>query len=423
MKRWLRTLASICLAGSTALAADWPQFRGPNRDGKCTETGLLQEWPEGGPRLLWQMNGMGTGFASLAIVGDKAYTMGDRGDDQFVIAIDLKERREIWATKIGPKWTQSNDPGSRGTPTVDGALMYVLGAHGDLVCLDTASGKIVWQKSLPRDFGGKMMSGWGWSESPTVDGDKVLICPGTRETAMVALNKKTGQMLWKTAIPDLGPKGKDGAGYASIVIAEIGGVRQYITVLGKGAIGVAASDGKFLWGHNSAVNSVANITCPVVKDNLVFYTSSYRTGSALVRLTPNPDGTFKAEQVYFIDADAFNNHHGGVVLVGDHIYGGSGQNQGIPVCLEMQTGKVAWKDRAPAEGSAAILYADGNILFRYQKGGLVTLVQATPEGYKVRGRLTPAFSDRTPAWSHPVIADGKLYLRHQDVLMCYDVKK
>jgi outer membrane protein assembly factor BamB len=422
-------MACVVLVPGVLWAADWPQFRGPGCTGICPETGLVQEIPEQGLPLLWQIQGLGAGFSSISIADGKFYTMGDRaaggGKAQFVIAFDLATHKELWATEIGPKHDDAESPGPRCTPTIDGQRLYVLGSSSDLVCLDSATGELKWKMNLEKDFGGKMMSGWRWSESPLVDGNQLVCTPGAKDAAMVALDKNTGDLIWKCETPDIGQGGNEGAGYTTVVVAEVDGVRQYITLMGKGAIGVAAETGKFLWGYNRIANKVANITTPVVRDRYVFVTTSYNTGCALLKLTKNGD-VFDAEQVYFRDARDFANHHGGVVLVGDCIYGGDGQNKGTPVCLDFLTGDIKWKAadwtrKARANGSAAVLSADGNLWFRYQRGALVALIEATPEEFRVKGTFKAAVDDG-PAWAHPVIHDGKLYLRAHDTLMCYDVK-
>jgi outer membrane protein assembly factor BamB len=418
--------AGVVLLANVATAADWPRFRGPDCTGICPETGLIQEIPQQGLPLLWQIQGCGTGYSSISIADGKFYTMGDRpdggGKSQFVIAFDLATHKELWATTIGPK----HDDGSRCTPTLDGDRLYALGTSSDLVCLDSATGALKWKKNLEKDFGGQMMSGWRWSESPLVDGNQVVCTPGVKDAAMVALDKNTGDLIWKCAMPDIGENGKDGAGYTTIVVAEIDGVRQYMTIMGRGAIGVAAETGKFLWGYNRIANKVANISSPVVRDRFVFVTTSYKTGSALLKLTKNGD-VFDAEEVYFLTPKQFENHHGGVVLVGDYIYGGDGQNNGTPVCLDFMTGEIKWKatdwwkDAARTKRSAAVLFADGNLWFRYEKEALVALIEATPDEFRVKGTFKAAVDDG-PAWAHPVVYDGKLYLRANDTLMCYDVK-
>lgn len=416
----------LYLTAVSGAQSDWPRFRGPECTGICPETGLMQEVPEEGPPLLWRMEGCGTGYSSVAIVDGRILTMGDRPDggekSQFVIAFDLDTQEELWATKVGPP----HKDGSRCTPTVDGDHLYALGTAGDLVCLETATGELKWKKNLEQDFGGRMMSGWKWSESPLVDGDRLICTPGATDAVLVALDKHTGDLIWKSALPDIGSRGKDGAGYSSVVVATIDGVRQYLTIVGRGAIGVAAETGDFLWGYNRIANNVANIPSPVVRGNHVFVTTSYKTGSALLKLTKAGDA-FDVEEVYFLGPREFENHHGGVVLVGDHIYGGDGQNNGTPVCLDFLTGEIKWKAEdwkreARASGSAAILYADGNILFRYQKRALVALIEANPDEFRVRGVFTAAVDDG-PAWAHPVVHDGKLYLRAHDTLMCYDFSR
>jgi outer membrane protein assembly factor BamB len=287
-----------------------------------------------------------------------------------------------------------------------------------LWCLEADTGQARWHKSLPNDFGGSMMNMWKFSESPLVDGDRLVCTPGGDDAMMVALDKKSGQLIWKCTVPDLGPKGKDGAGYSSIVVAEIDGVRQYIQVVGKGVIGVAADSGKFLWGYNKLASEVANITHPIVSGSSVFVTNGYNTGSALLNIRRDGEA-FKADEVYSIPANQLQNHHGGIVLVGDNVYGGSGTNRGEPTCIDFSTGKTLWKAKPADGGSAAILYADGHIIFRYDRG-LVQLVEADPKGYRVTGSFTPPLG-AGPAWAHPVIHDKKLYLRHDDILLCYDV--
>ena len=399
---------------------DWPQFLGPNRDNICRETGLRTDWGQNPPTLLWQIEGLGTAYSSVAVTGGRILTMGDRdGSDgekaQFVLAFDLETQKELWATKVGPP----HKDGPRSTPTVDGDLLYALGTEGDLVCLETASGTERWRKSLPDDFGGAVMSRWKYSESPLVDGAKLICTPGGPNTTLAALDKNTGEVLWKCAVPALGEKGKDGAGYASPVIAEIDGVRQYVQLIGRGVVGVEAETGKFLWGYNGIANGTANIPTPVVRGPYVFTTTNYSTGSALLRIARAED-TFHVKELYTLTAQQFENHHGGIVCIGNHVYGGHGNSRGEPVCVDVATGKIAWRGEAPERGSASVLYADGHILFRYDRG-LVALVEATPEAFRLKGTFQPVTGDG-PAWARPVIADGRLYLRHGDLLACYDVR-
>lgn len=402
---------------------DWPEFRGAARDAVSRETGLLKSWPEGGPKLLWKLEGLGKGLSAVSIANGRLFTMGDRPSEggeemQFVLAYNLRTQRLLWATPIGPRY-RGGPPGPRCTPTVSGRLVYVMGTDGDLVCLSTADGTIRWKKNVVAEFGGAMMSGWKYSESPLVDGNKVLCTPGGDSAMMVALNKSNGETIWKCAAPKLGEKGADGAGYSSAVIADIDGVRQYVQLVGRGVIGVDAKTGRFLWGYNNVANNVANIPTPVVRGPYVFVTTAYSTGAALLKIVRNGDG-FEAKEVYFIDSKDFQNHHGGIVQVGDYIYAGHGPSRGDPACIEFGTGKVVWKQKSPSIGSAAVLYADGNLIFRYDRGD-VLLVEATPDEFRIKGRFK-SLRGSGPAWPHPVVHNGRLYLRHSDILACYDLR-
>ena len=413
--------AALAATAGAALAADWPGWRGPNRDARSAETGLLQEWPAGGPPLAWRAQGIGTGLSSVAVVGGRIYTMGDKAGSQQVVALNKADGKILWSAKIGPVW-QDDYAGPRGTPTVDGDTVYAIGTEGDLVALEAATGKERWRKSLPRDFGGSMSTMWKFSESPLVDGDRLVFTPGASDAAIVAVNKRTGETLWKASIPYLGPQGKDGAAYSSIVVSNGAGVKQYVQLLGRGLAGFRASDGKFLWGYNRVANNVANIPTPIVRDNFVFASTGYQTGAALLELKPQGDGV-AAREVYFLPSATFQNHHGGLVLVGDHIYAGHGHNKGFPISLDLMTGKVAWGGdiRNAGTGSAAVMYADNRLYYRYQNG-VVLLVEATPAGYREKGLFTiPEVSN--PSWPHLVVADGKLYVREQDNLYVYDVRR
>jgi outer membrane protein assembly factor BamB len=254
-----------------------------------------------------------------------------------------------------------------------------------------------------------------------VDGDKVVCTPGGKQATLVALDKKTGEVIWECAVPSLGDRGADGAGYSSMIAAEIGGVRQYVQVFGRGLIGVAADSGKFLWGYNRVANKVANISSPVVRGDYVFASTAYGTGTALVKVTGSGDA-FKAQEVYFLAPGKFQNHHGGVVLVGDHLYGGHGQNDGKLKCIDFKTGKIAWQiDKGVGGKSAAVTFADGNLYVRYESG-LMALVAATPEGFKMKGSFQlPVVTG--PSWPHTAIQDRKLFVRDNDTLMCYDIAK
>jgi outer membrane protein assembly factor BamB len=407
-------------AAADPAALDWPEWRGKFRDGISNDRGLLDQWPADGPNLTWKTAGLGRGFSSISIVGQRIFTMGDRAGGQFVTALNLADGKQLWSTRIGDVWEPGGYSGSRCTPTVDRNSVYVIGPHGDLAALAAESGKVLWRRHLARDFGGPVPN-WGYSESPLVDGNKLVCTPGGPDAGIAALDKKTGKDIWRTAIPPLGDAGMNGAAYSSIVIGNPAKVRQYVQLMGRGVVGIAAKDGKFLWGYNRVANGTASIPTPVVRGDYVFCSSGYQAGAALLKIE-SARGTVTADEVYFLDGRAFQNHHGGMILLGDYLYAGHGHNGGAPTCLEWKTGKIVWRqNRGPGSGSAAVAYADGNLYFRFQNG-VMALVAATPDGYQQRGKFQIPDVDQ-PSWSHPVIVGGKLYLREQDTLYCYDVKK
>ena len=425
-RRSVVVLASLLFVGLPLLAADpvgpahhWPHWPGPKPHRVSTETGLLKEWPAEGPRLVWNSKvvngtkGVGRGFSSVVVAGGRIFTMGDRGKDGFVFALEEATGKELWATRI----SNGQGDGPRCTPTVDGDRVYALSRQGELACLSADKGEVRWRLNFKTDLGGRMMSGWDYSESPLVDGAKLICTPGGENDALVALNKLTGELLWKAPVKNGG-----GSGYASIVVAEVGGIRQYITLLGRCIVGVDARDGKLLWRYDKVANGTANIPTPIVRGDLVFCSTGYGRGSALLQLVPQSGG-IEAKELYFLKGKELQNHHGGLVLVGDYIYGGHGHNDGLPFCLEMKTHKFAWGPvRGAGTGSAAVVYADGNLYFRYQSG-VMALVEATPKGYHLKSEFELPRYTGTPSWPHPVVANGHLYIRGNDVLLCYDVKQ
>lgn len=419
-------LALLLAAPATVVAADWPQWRGSMRDGRSAETGLLQQWPEGGPRLLLRTSGFGAGYSSLAVAGGKVFTLGDIGEDQHLFAASEKNGQILWRTRVGPAWSDPMFGGARSTPTVDGSRVYALGTDGALLCADAGSGKPLWRRHLVKDFSGKMMFAgdrydWRFSESPLVDGTRLIVSPGARNAAMIALDKETGALIWRASVPDLGERGLDGAGYASAVVSEAGGIRQYVQLLGRGLVGIAAENGHFLWGYNRIANHVANIPTPLVFGDHVFASSGYGAGAVLLKLEPSGKG-IAAREVYFLESDTMQNHHGGLILHEGHVYSGTGLNKGFPLCVELKTGGVKWGPiRNHGSGSAAPTYADGRLYLRYQNG-LMLLIEATPDGYQERGGfMIPGVVKES--WSHPVIAGRRLFLREQDQLLVYDIAR
>jgi outer membrane protein assembly factor BamB len=402
----------ISVNGGTAIVAsggegEWPQWHGRNRDNISAEKGLLQEWPKEGPALAWKAQGLGSGYSSMSIAGGRIYTMGDAGGASHAIALELAGGRKLWSAKVGAAGGGGGVPGTRCTPTVDEELVFALNQFGDLVCVRARDGTEVWRKSMTKDFGGAV-GGWGYSESPLVDGEKVVCTPGGRGGSIIALEKKSGAQVWRSK--GLG----DAASYASLIIAEIGGVRQYIVLTDAHVAGIAAADGAVLWQADRR-GQTAVCTTPVCKGNLVFVTSSYGVGCNCFRIAAS-GGRFNAEQVYA--NKEMENHHGGVILLGDHVYGCS-ENGGLR-CMELATGNVTWKTPGNG-GGGSLTYADGRLIHRDELGG-VELVVASPDGYKQVGRFNQPDRSEQSTWAHPVVAGGKLYLRDQDVLLCYDVK-
>lgn len=429
-----RVLAPLLLLFSFPVwAADWPQWRGPDRTGVSKETGLLKSWPKDGPKLLWTYKNAGLGFSSFAIVGGKLYTLGTRGEDEVVIVLD-KEGKELWIAKIGPIFTFKANvwgDGPRSTPTIDGNHLHALGGQGELVCLDISEkGRVVWRKNLITDFEGEMMSEWGYSESPLVDG-KVLICtPGGKKGTLIALDKQTGAVLWRSK--DLDHK----APYSSILPVELHGVRQYIQtsyvddVAGGFVSGFAAKDGKVLWsmpiqkGHSYAI-----CPTPIVDGNQVYVTCGYGGGCHLFEISKE----FKATELFSKkNQRSVKNTHGGVVLLGGFIYGHS-EDLGW-ICQELKKpGNVIWDERNALEcKSGAITAADG-MLYLLTEEGMVGLVEVSSEKFKDVSRFplpqksafpeTRRTSKYSAVWAHPVIADGRLYLRDHEFIFCYDLRK
>jgi len=382
-------------------AANWPQWRGPNRDGISKETGLLKQWPADGPALVWKASGAGRGYSSFSVSNGKLYTMGLRGDREFVVAFDIATGKEAWATPHGSAFHNDRGDGPRGTPTIDGDRVYALGGNGDLSALDARTGKVVWSKNVLREFGGSNIT-WGISESPLVLGNKVLVNAGGPGASMVALNKTDGSVIWKSQ--------SDEAGYSSAVPVEINGGTQVVFFTAKRAVGLDARDGRLLWEYGRPSNNTANAATPIVRANRIFISSDYGTGGGVVEIQPDN----KAQEIYF--TKDMRNHHSSSVLIGDYLYGFSGS---ILTAMKFDTGEIAWRDRSVGKGS--LVYADGN-LYCLSENGVVGLVEATPTGYKEKGRFRIQ-QGSLPTWAHPVVAGGRLYLRDQDTIYAYDVRE
>jgi len=398
-------------------AADWPQWRGPQRNGISQETGLLKEWHADGPKLRWKVANIGFGYSTPSVVGDRLYLLANEGlENEFVEALAVEDGKRVWTAPLGKVGEPNQKPSfaaARSTPTVENEVLYALGSDGDLACVERAGGKIRWQKNVRKEFGGKP-GVWAYSESPLIDGDTLVCTPGGSTATIVALKKTTGDVLWKCALPE-----GDQAAFASAIIVETGGVKQYVQLLQKGLVGVEAKTGKFLWRWPKPISKYgANIPSPLASDSYV-YAGSAGTGGGLVKLTAK-DGGADAEQVYF--ESKFPTSIGGVVKVGDFLYGTTGQAM---LCLDFATGNIKWEERAL--GAASLCYADGR-LYLHGENGEVGLVEASAEGYREKGRFTPPDQPNRSqgmekAWAYPVVANGRLYIRDHGMLWCYDISR
>lgn len=407
---------ALCLALSVlpTLAKDFPQWRGPQRDGQAAESGLLQEWPEGGPKLRWQINDIGAGYSTPSVVGDRIYLLSNEGlDNEFVLALAAPDGRRLWSAKLGKVGHPAQNPSypaARSTPTVEGKFVYALGSDGDLVCLEAADGKEVWRKNLRTDFGGKFGE-WAYAESPLLDGDNLICTPGGTNATLIALNKKNGDVIWKCALPE-----GDEASYSSMIKAEFSGVTQYIQFLAKGLVGVEARTGKPLWRfEKTAKGSPAVIITPLVSEGLL-YSGAYRANCALIKPVLK-EGAFVIEEVYANNKLPIG--LGGVVTVGEFLYGSSSQSA---MCIEFKTGAVKWEERGI--GPCSWLVADGRI-YVHAESGDVALLEPTAEAFRQKGRFSPPQPPARgtgKAWAYPVVANGRLYIREASTLWCFDVK-
>lgn len=394
---------SLTTVASNRSLDDWPQWRGTNRDGKSAERGLLKTWPQGGPKLAWQTGGAGDGYSSFSVANGKVYTLGARGGTEYVMAFDERTGKKVWEVAHGNRFSNDRGDGPRATPTIDGVQLYAYGASGDLASMDAVSGKVFWKINVLQRFGGGNIQ-WGLSESPLVLRDRIIVNAGGPGASIVAVSRKDGSVLWRSQ--------GDRAGYSSGILHELGGIPQGIFFTGQRVVGIDTRDGRLLWSYDRVSNRTANIATPIARGNRVFVSSDYGTGAALLDLSAAGNGV-TAREVYF--TNEMRNHHASSVLVGDHLYGFS---SAILTAMKFDTGEVAWKDRSVGKGS--VIFADDR-LYLFSEQGVVGLAEATPTGYREHGR----FQLRTgslPSWSHPVVANGKLYLRDQDTLYAYDVR-
>ncbi|MBI2948144.1 MAG: PQQ-like beta-propeller repeat protein [Verrucomicrobia bacterium] len=393
----------------SAAAHDWPQWRGPDRTDVSKETGLLKQWPEGGPKRAWLYESAGAGYAGPSVVGAQLFTMGTRDESEILLALDANSGKELWAAKVGLVFAERRGDGPRSTPTVDGARVYAMGGRGDLICADVGDGRLLWRQSM-RDLGGGTPN-WGYTESVLVDGKHVICTPGGSRGAIAALDKTNGKLVWQSK------EFTEAAHYASIIVAEPNGVRQYIQLTASYVAGVSAKDGKLLW-KSAFPGRTAVIPTPIFHDGCAYVTAGYGAGSKLVKIGPDNQAT----DVY--ENKVMKNHHGGVVLVGEYLYGHSDGTGWL--CQNFKTGEEVWSERRKL-GKGAITCADGMLYCLDEADGTVALLEASPTGWQERGRfkLDPQTAIRSPQgriWTHPVICNGRLYLRDQNLIYCYEIK-
>ena len=420
------SMTAACIWLSPALADDWPQWQGPDRNAVSKERGLLQEWPQDGPPLAWKSTGLGKGMGGIAVSRGRIYTTGD--DDQraaWLHAFTESDGKPVWSRKIGPGGNPGNifKPfGPRATPTVDGDRLYILSQTGDLVCYTTDEGQEVWRFNYVKDFGG-INPVWGFSESPLVDSERIICTPGAADAVMMALDKRTGKPIWKCPVPE-GPTGNrgflgtSGAAYSSAIAIDFEGVRQYVQLTATTLVGVAAEDGKLLWRYDRASNTHRiNCTTPLYHEGVVYAASAYDAGGGAVQLSKDPSGGIAAKEVFF--SPRMKNHHGGMIIVDDCLYGAAGGNEGgFLICFDRKTGEDLWTQRRAQKGS--LLLADGRLYLRTERGEMI-LMEPSRDSYVERGRFQQPDRTREPAWTHPVIANGKLYIRDQETLFCFDI--
>jgi outer membrane protein assembly factor BamB len=397
-------LIAAGLAWPSAQPAEWHQWRGPHRDGISAETGLLQRWPSHGPPQVWRAAGAGEGYSSFSASAGRLYTLGARGGTEYLSAFDLETGRKLWEQPNGQRFRNDRGDGPRSTPTVDGNRLFVFGGSGDLTSFDAATGDRIWHVNVVRDHGG-VVPYWGYSESPLIVSDRVLVNVGGRGASIVAFDKTNGTVLWRSE--------SDEAGYSSPMLLRTGSLSQVVYFTGRRALAVDARDGRLLWSYPRVSNRTANIATPIVRGTQVFLSSDYGTGGALLQVKA-AGNLANADEVYF--TRDMRNHHASSVLVDEHLYGFSGS---ILTAMRFASGEVAWRDRSVGKGS--VIVADGR-LYLYSENGVVGLAEATPDGYREHGRFRIQ-QGNLPTWSHPIITGGRLILRDQDTVYAFDVRR
>jgi len=400
---------SVCLAGNLA-AADWPQWRGPDRTNVSKETGLAAEWPKDGPPLAWKAIGLGEGVAPVSVAGGRVFTTGNVDGEVVCFALAEKDGKERWKAKLGPAAKESSLMRwlAQAAPTVDDERVYVVTSNGDYVCLAADTGKTMWRKHFVKDFEGKK-GVWGYCDYPLVDGENLILTPGGAKNTMLAVNRKTGDTVWSCSLP-----GGDTAAHSVVVAAEITGVRQYINHLGRLMIGVSAKDGKLLWSTDTFQTRIAATHSPIIRDNTVFYASGYGVGHALLKIEKT-GGAWTVEDVYRMRTAQYVPWLGSSTRFGEQVL--VTNSTGL-ISLDWKTGEAKWDARI---GRCMYTIADEKLFIRTQKGQLI-LATAEMSGCRKISEFTPHTDQGQPAWTYPVVSNGRMYIRDYESLYAYDVR-
>ena len=393
----LPMVLSVSLLAGTALAADWPQFRGPNRDGISRETGLLKNWPAGGPKVFWKAP-MGEGYSHLSVSKGRLYTLFGEGNNEVAAAYDVNTGKQLWKVPLGRKFLSDQGNGSRSTPTVDGDMVYALTAEGRLAALNAADGKKVWEHDLQTKFGAEPPQ-WGISTSPLVEGNLLLVdVGGSGGKSLVAFDKKTGKVVWTSQ--------NEQAGDSAPIAITVGGVRQVVFFTGRALLGVAPKDGKLLWRVPWRTDWDVNAATPLfVPPDKLYVSSGYGVGATLFQIKV-ADGKVGVDEVW--QSRRMKNQFSSSVLYNGHIYG---FDDSVLKCISAATGEEKWKESGFGHGS--LILADGHLVVLSERGKLL-LVEANPAGYREKGS-SQILSGR--CWTAPTIADGRLYVRNQEELL------
>jgi len=407
-------LLILAIAATHVCAADWPQFHGPDRNNKSPDQGLLKAWPEGGPARIWEASGIGEGYSTVSIVGNRIYTAGAVGDDCVISALDMNGNT-VWTQKNGKAWKKSY-PGTRSTPTITDGLLYHLSGIGNLICLKADSGDVVWSVDIMKEFGARNIR-WGLAESPLVIGDKVICTPGGKDVSMVAFNRKTGTVAWTCT--EVGDK----PGYASPILIDYQGLKQIVTGMSESIIGVRASDGKLLWRYAHKVYTDQNITTPIFHDGFLIISGCVKKGTRSLQLQVS--GKDCSVKMHWHN-ETLDNKQGGIVLLDGRLYGyAESQNRAEPwMCIDFKSGATLFQS-APVRSSymyknGCLTYADG-MFYLYSDDGKMALAKPTDTGFEVTGRLQIEEPGQRPTWAHPVVFGGRLYIRYGDKLGVYHV--